>query len=160
PHWLLASGDEASEVVVWDVPTKQLRARCRGSLFSVKALAFSPDGTVLASAGVGYVWLWDTATGRLLLAIPGPDQITGLSFTGDGRHLAGAGSKTFNAFDAVIWELEAGRGLRLLRGLGGPSSLLEFSPDGKHLAALGQGWQVAIWSTESGNLLHVLKVPA
>src|SRR5262249_13197554 len=65
--WVLGSGDGGSNVTIWDLERQRPLAYGRGSEHGVQALAFSPDGTTLASGGRGQPKLWDVAGGRLLL---------------------------------------------------------------------------------------------
>ena len=80
------------------------------------------------------VWLWDSATGRPLWAADAANLVESLAFSRDGTRLA-AGWSSGNE-PTRVWELEAGRGLRSLRGLAGEISKVTFSADGKYLAAL------------------------
>jgi hypothetical protein len=50
-RWRLASGDAGNEVTIWDVTARHPAATCRGSLYEVTAVAFSPDGARLLSGG-------------------------------------------------------------------------------------------------------------
>jgi WD40 repeat protein len=160
-EWILASGHAGGDVKVWDVQARSVRAHCHGSPWDVHALAISPDGTTLASAGRSNGRLWDLATGRVLLHLPFPDFATGLAFSADGLKLAVCSNHLVRPDQSrvVVFELDHGRGLRTLRGLTGQVAQVQVSPDGKQVAALTQNWQVALWNVESGQLLHVLEVP-
>ena len=50
-RWLLATGDAGGTVTVWDLKKQVPMNYCRGSQYDIYAVAFSPDGTTLASAG-------------------------------------------------------------------------------------------------------------
>ena len=69
----------------------------------VLAVAFSPDGTRIASGGRdGILRLWDAGTGDLLLKLEGhSDYIKSLAFSPDGRQIAtGSGDHTVRIWDA------------------------------------------------------------
>jgi serine/threonine protein kinase/WD40 repeat protein len=154
----LAAGDSGGVVTIWDW-ARRVSTPCYGSAYAVYTLAFSPDGTLLASGGRSPVKLWDSASGRLLLQMRAPDFVTGLTFTPDGRRLASSGVRGYTTGGVFVYDLEDGRGIRTLRGLVSPVSGVRFSPDGRLLAALAQNWQVAIWALDSGQLQYRLHVP-
>jgi serine/threonine protein kinase len=156
--WLLAAGYSGS-VTVWDLHAGVPRVCCRGSHYRVSALALSPDATLLASGAHGEVRLWDTANGRLLLAVRSPNEVLGLDFSPDSRRLALGGQHANPEDGSSIWELEPGRGTRTLHGLSGQVAKVCYSCDGKLLAALAHNWEVGIWDLESGLLRGVLEVP-
>ncbi len=161
PSWLLASGEAGGAVTVWDLRTRQVKSRCYGSHWDVYALAFSPDGMTLASAGRDSPNLWDVGTGRLLLMLGNRDQATDLAFSPDGRRLAVSSDHGVPGRSdvVVVYELDFGRGMQSLRGLVGQIAHVRFSPDGRWLAALSQNWQVAVWDLKENHLLHVFDVP-
>ena len=69
-------------------------------------LAFSPDGTSLASGSWDKtVKIWDVASGRLLQTLRGhTERVHTVAWSPDGRTIASAG------FDKVIWLWDVARG--------------------------------------------------
>ncbi len=108
----LATGDggytSADQVSLRDAATGRERlafAHAREPLaqtINVVALAFSPDGKSLASAGYETVQISDAATGavRLTLRRPGFGPIRDLAFAPDGRSVAACGTQA-----VWIWDL-------------------------------------------------------
>jgi RNA polymerase sigma factor (sigma-70 family) len=101
------------------------------------ALAFSPDGAVLASVCSGEVILWDSATGRERRRLPvAVGLLDGqvLDFTPDGRTLAVGGSRE----GVSLWDVAGGQRLRTLSlprsDFPDSCRALRFSADGKTLA--------------------------
>jgi WD40 repeat protein len=161
--WGLVAGDAGSTVAVYDLGKGQLKTHCRGGEFQVEALAVSPDGMTLASSSARTCHLWDLATGKRILRFGGGELILGLAFSPDGGRIACASRRRFDnrgISSSMIWSLEQGRGLRILRGLTTPTPTVTFSPDGRLLAVLEHNWQVAVWDVEAGKLLHRIRVPA
>ncbi|WP_439620614.1 WD40 repeat domain-containing protein [Gemmata sp.] len=76
----------------------------------VRALAFSPDGTRIATtAGTSNaVWLWDAPTGRAAGRLSGGSSmpVCGIAFFPDGKHLAGnsgyGGIRVWNAATSEV----------------------------------------------------------
>src|SRR5262249_39096798 len=81
--WLLAAGDAGSDVTVWDLRDCTVLSRCRGSVYQISSLAFSPDGMTLASGGRIEVKLWNLFTGRLLLDLKEGNFFRALAFSPD-----------------------------------------------------------------------------
>src|SRR5262249_34954143 len=78
---------------LWDTASGTQLDVLRGHRGSVAAVAFSPDGRRLATAGHdGTARLWDAASGTQLDVLRGPGAFTSVAFAPDGGRLATGGS--------------------------------------------------------------------
>jgi WD40 repeat protein/tRNA A-37 threonylcarbamoyl transferase component Bud32 len=125
----LGTGDRPflGGIAVWDLTTGRKRftfaAERNGLHIGLQSLAFSPDGTVLASCGGTDVKLWSTETGKELAVLPearpeagdanhGPAAVL---FSSDGKRLyvgnGGAARVTPTSFkewgDVSVWDVAA-----------------------------------------------------
>jgi serine/threonine protein kinase/WD40 repeat protein len=158
--WVLASGDKGGTILIWELADRLLRTKCPGSLHDIYALAFNHDGTRLASGGRFWPRVWNALNGQLLFELDHHDFVTALAFSPDGTHLAAGNPRApFSDFFVRVWQLENGRGLQTLDGLGGPIAFVELSHDGSRLAALSHLWEIGVWDLKSGKLLQVFPVP-
>jgi DNA-binding beta-propeller fold protein YncE len=122
----------------------------------ISGLAFSPDGTMLASASSSdkSVKIWDSATGRLIRTLDAkPPSYNTVAFSPDGREIAagsGDGSLT-------IWDLASGRLVRSFRADRAAVVSLAFSPDGRWIGT--GGGDLNVWDRTSGTLVRKLASP-
>ncbi len=119
---------------IWNVPMGKKVATLRGHIEPAGAtmsLLFSPDGSMLASAGYDWrVILWDTKTWEMKQELLGHRALLiDLAFSPDGKRIASS------AFDnrCRIWEVASGREVASF-----PGYAMDFSPDGKAFAAGGK----------------------
>jgi eukaryotic-like serine/threonine-protein kinase len=145
------------EVLVWDARTGDEQLCLSGHLRWVANVAWSPDGTRLASAGrdpdhdkePSDVKVWDAADGKELRTLHGHGgSVLGVAFSPDGRRLASCG------FDRVvrIWDAESGKPLFVCTGHGDVVPSIAFSPDGKTLATASFDRKVCAWNADTGKL--------
>jgi WD40 repeat protein len=111
-------------------------------------LAFSPDGTVLASAGGNtkdfIIRLWDVEDGSMLGKLEGHTGIVwNVVFSPDGQMLASVS----NDSTCVVWDWRTGS---IIKTISLPDAItsVAFSPDGQTLALGGvESWpDAAIWT--------------
>jgi WD40 repeat protein len=169
----LAGGSSDKTVRIWDVksgrteltfhqPGKRAGARpSAGIPGMVFAVAFSPDGTLLASGGgdgageYGELLLWDLKRKQMRQSLlgAGEQQVWALAFTPDGKRLvSGQVNGKVKMFDvasgAMAGELEAGESLRAIA----------ISPDGSILAT-GTVQSIKLWDPAKQVLKRTLESP-
>ena len=85
---LLAAGDLAGPIRIWNVSSGRLVATLSGHPEETSTVVFSPDGRTLASMGFHQdLKLWHTATWRELHSINLPEAAYHLAFTPGGSRL-------------------------------------------------------------------------
>ncbi|THA41602.1 WD40 repeat domain-containing protein [Streptomyces sp. A1547] len=138
-----------------------------GHAQALTALAFSPDGTLLAGAAAdGTVRFWDTATGRPVgspLGDHGAD-VNAVAFSADGRMFATASgdrtvllyTRAFTGGDTPLAARALAVALRMRRAVqlppvtaGRPLVRTAFSPDGWSIAATTGDLSVRLWDPVS-----------
>ena len=156
---LLASGGDDYAFKLWDVSRRQhiatldhINGRTRSQ---VKAVAFSPNGQLLAMAGVE-VKLWDVPTRREIGTLEHGKWVLAVAFSPDGRMLAtGDESGGIN-----IWNVQTQQIVLQLNGDSTAVYTLMFSPDGKILAGAGYEGQIELWKVAGWEHLGTLTAGA
>lgn len=142
---LITADSPDGAIRLWDTSTWQTRGWLRGHQAGVSALALSPDGAMLASAGGTTILLWDLAAGALaenpVLQQGNSGTIGTLAFSPDGRTLAAGG------FDGPIslWSVPGRQEIGSLKAHLTAVWGVVFSPDGRTLASTSYDFTVRLW---------------
>ena len=151
---LLASTSIDKTIRLWDVSTGAQQGVLHSSPFDENyTLAFSPDGTLLAVAGIDGVAIWHVASQTLQRTLKGQGLPRfGLSFSPDGRLLASGGwGKTVR-----IWDLATPATTRQVSGHSGYTMDVSFSLDGRLLASASMDKSIRVWDVARGTCKKAL----
>lgn len=141
-------------VRVWDAATCKELSPLAGHEGVVNAVAFSPRGGLLASAGEDRaVRFWDAATlSPVNNQIRYAQAVRSVAFHRDGRTLATAAGRVVN-----VWDVKTGVQIAALAGHTARINSAAFSPDGRLLATGGDDATVRVWDLETRETLKTFE---
>jgi RNA polymerase sigma factor (sigma-70 family) len=157
--WIAAGGwvgSDTNKVMVWELETGKVKYEWTDPnvVGSVSALAFSPDGKLVAAGGPndGSIRVWDMQTGKVKHLLNG-HEIRQLAFAPDGGTLASAGRDG----KVILWDVAKEKARITLPGHDkddkgrGPFVLeVAFAPDGRTLASGGGDGTMRFWPVSPG----------
>jgi serine/threonine protein kinase/WD40 repeat protein len=155
------ASDPATTTTVTDTPTATTQETVTpattgiGSLVTtytghsqyVDALAWSPDGTRVASAsGDNTVQIWSATTGENRLIYRGHSNVVrAVVWSADGTQVISASD------DVQVWDAFSGNKIFTYSGHNNGVYTLARSPDGKRIASGGGDGTVQVWDATQGN---------
>lgn len=131
------------------------RSKFTETLGSVLALAFSPNGNLLATGSTnGVVHIWDIASDKIIASLNGhTDWIRAIEFSHDGNLLVSCGDDQ----TLRIWDVNEQTCIKTIHAHVGRVWASEFSSDNSKIVSAGDDHQIKIWDVESGEHLKTLK---
>ena len=152
---LLASGGDDYVCKLWDIPLKRrvatLEHIVNRTRSQIKAVDFSRDGQMLATAGVD-VKLWDIHTRREITTLKHGEWVLAVAFSPDGRFLATGD----NIGQVNIWNVQRQQLVAQFEGDATSVYAVKFSPDGKILAGAGYTGETKLWKAPNWERLGTL----
>ncbi|MDR3460893.1 MAG: hypothetical protein P4L76_01090 [Beijerinckiaceae bacterium] len=123
----------------------------------VNSIAFSPDGTLFATASNdGTAVIWDAISGRRLWTLTGhKGHVNSVEFSRDDRRAVTASDDG----SARLWDTASGKSLAIFGGHTAPVAAASFSPDGTHVVTASWDGTAAVFDTASGARLAALHIP-
>lgn len=156
---ILAAG--RASLALWDIEKGARAGTLAGHEDFVRDLAYSRDGSLLASTGLDKtVRVWNIAAARELYLLapegfvhsstsglvtePIRVPLLAVAFSPDGKILATGGADRL----VRLWDAETGKFIRAFQGHAMTITALAFSPDGKILLSAGLDKTVRAWKLE------------
>lgn len=161
PRWawvLIGAAALIAIVLIVNALIPKAQARSLGGFdldrAAMTAIAFSPDGTLLAAGDAEHkIKLFDVKGAKTLQTLRDHGAtITSVAFSPDGSLLASAGKENV----IRVWDVKTGQLLQTLDGHTLAVAAVAFSPDGSLLASGGYDKSIHLWDVKTGEIVKSL----
>jgi hypothetical protein len=159
-HGRVSSGSASTPKPTPSLP-RSLLFTYRGHTDTVNAVAWSPDGTYIASAGGGSdstVQVWDAADGGHVYTYYGHQYYGGVNavaWSPNGRRIASAGGSYDDTVQ--VWDAADGGHVYTYRGHTNFVSAVAWSPDGRRIASASTDRTVQVWDAADGGHVYTYR---
>ena len=166
-----AVAGRANQIHLYHLPTGQLVERLtdpallKSGLYAksgvahrdmIYSLAFSPDGTRLASGSYREVKIWQRVQEAPKWQFAKAGVIDAVATSPDGLWLATGGQDG----KVRLWDLHKGKAGVVLSGHEGSVVAVQFSPDGTKLASVATNKSLIVWDVAQGKVLTRAETPS
>ncbi len=166
-----AVAGRANQIHLYHLPTGQLIERLtdpallKSGLYAksgvahrdmIYSLAFSPDGTRLASGSYREVKIWQRVLETPKWQFTKAGVIDVVASSPDGQWLATGGQDG----KVRLWDLTKGKAGAVLSGHESPVTAVQFSPDGTKLVSGATNKSLIVWDVVKGKVLTRTEVPS
>jgi len=151
----IASGCYDNTVKIWDVASSSLIHSLVGHTAPVNSVKFSPDGTLLASAGFDQIKIWDVSSGHLIRSLKDPKipplstTVWSIEFSPNGTTI----TSSWHDSTIKIWDVNSGQLLSTLSGHKKHVFSISNSPNGLYVVSGGWDRIAKLWDVSTGLLL-------
>ncbi|MBR8834889.1 MAG: NACHT domain-containing protein [Stigonema ocellatum SAG 48.90 = DSM 106950] len=148
PHLPIAPSAKSSQSSIPKPLGEGSAVTLQGHTSWVCSVAFSPDGTMLASASSDQTLkLWDVSQGRCLKTLLGHTRwVSSVAFSPDGTTLVSCGGDN----TLRLWDVLTGKCVKICQGHSGWLWSVAFSPDGVTVASASEDKTVKLWDIRTG----------
>jgi WD40 repeat protein len=144
--------------ILWQPTTGQRARSSDKQIGGIHALAISPDGQTVATAGSPGLVLWEINTGKIRAGYGFYGVPTDIAFSSDGATIASSSRGRSWSNSLKLWQTTVNKLLPLLQCNAGSVETVAFSPDGRMFAAFDRTGLISLRHLANGALQATLEV--
>ncbi len=148
----LVSAGGSDCLYIWDLSTAKVIDTLCGHDYEIRSVAWSPDGSRIASGSYETIKIWDAKTGSEIITL---NDIYGNEFSvawsPDCSRIASGSRETIK-----IWDAKTGAELMTLKGHNSNVCSVAWSSDGSRIASGSYDSTVKIWDAKTGTEIMTL----